>query len=49
MGFVGYRALPWRWFSPHLLLCCSTKDILALKGEKITFLIGVLCMKREKM
>jgi hypothetical protein len=36
-------------FSPHLLHCYSVKDIPALKGEEITFLVGVSCMKREKM
>jgi hypothetical protein len=43
------RALPWRWFPPHLLLCCSMKDIPALKGEEITFLVSVSCMRRKRM
>jgi hypothetical protein len=36
-------------FLPFLLLCCFVKDILALKGEEITSLIGVSCMKRKKI
>jgi hypothetical protein len=48
-GIVECRALPWRWFSPYLLFCYFVKDILALKNEKITFLVGVSCMKRRKM
>jgi hypothetical protein len=48
-GVVGCRVLPWRWFSSHLLLYCFMKDIPVLKGKKITFLIGVSCMKKRKI